>query len=124
MLSSSPLRTSLNLQEEKWMRRLISRQNKVRYGNRELQLIQYNVRLIHHNAQLNQYRENKRRILDCHAEVKKGGVLQRIEAKAGRLFRTKQIEELAEIRRLQIERAVKEQGTECFITSPAGLVDV
>ena len=106
------------------MRRLFSPQNKVQYVNREQQLIQRNVRLIHHNVQLNQYSENKRRISECQAEVKKGGVLQRIEAKADRLFRAKQTEELAEIRRLQIERAVKEEGTECFISSPGGLADI
>ena len=81
--------------------------------HQELQLIHHNVRLIHHN-------DNKRRISDCLAEVKKGGVLQRIEAKADRLFRTQQTEALSEIRRLQIQRVAKEEGTECITTtSPA-----
>ena len=78
-------------------------------SGRELQLIHYNAQLIHHN-------ENKRRISDCLAEVKKGRVLQRTEA---RLFRT---QALAEIRRLEIERIVREEGTECFITT--SLADV
>ena len=82
-------------------------------SGRGLQLIHHNVHLIHHN-------ENKRRISDCLAEVRKGGVLQRIEARADRFFRTQQTEALAEIRGLQIERMVKEEGTKCFITtSPA-----
>ena len=67
--------------------------------------------------QLIQYYENKRSISDCLTEVKKGGVLQRIEAKADRLFRTQQTEALAEIRKLEIERMVREEGTECFITT-------
>ena len=83
---------------------LFSHQGKVRYASRELQLIHNNVRLIHHNAQLS--------------------VLQRIEAEADRLFRAKQTERVAEIRRFQTEGADKEEGTECFITSPAGLADI
>ena len=67
--------------------------------------------------QLIHYYENKRSISDCLAEVKRGGILQRIEAKADRLFRTQQTEALAEIRRLEIERMVREKGTECFITT-------
>ena len=91
-------------------------------ADQELQLIHHNVRLIHHNLQLIQYNDNKRRISDCLAEVKKGGILQRIEAKADRLFRTQQTEALTEIHRLQIQRMVKEEGTECAITaSPVDL---
>ena len=85
-------------------------------SGRELQLIHYNAQLIHHNVQLIHHNENKRRISDCLAVVKKGGVLQRTEA---RLFRT---QALAEIRRLEIERMVREEGTECFITT--SLADV
>ena len=80
-------------------------------ADQELQLIHHNVRLINHNLKLIQYNHNKRRISDCQAEVKRGGILQRIEAKADRLFRTQQTEALAEIHRLQIQRTVKEEGT-------------
>ena len=83
-------------------------------ADRELQLIQYNVQLM-----------SKRRISDCLAEVRKGGALQRVEAKADKLFRTKQTEQLAEIRRLEIERIIKEEGTDCFIrASLADLADI
>ena len=100
-------------------------------ADQELQLIHNNVRLIHHSLQLIHYNDNKRRISDCPAEVKKSGVLQRIEAKADRLFRTQQTEAkadrlfrtqqteaLAEIHRLQIQRMVKEEGIECITTTP------
>ena len=91
-------------------------------ADQELQLIHHNVWLINHNLQLIQYNDDKRRISDCPAEVKKGGVLQRIEAKADRLFRTQPTEALAEIHRLQIQRMVKEEGTECITTtSPVDL---
>ena len=91
-------------------------------ADQELQLIHHNVRLIHHNLQLIHYNDNERRISDCLAEVKTGGVLQRIEAKANRLFRTQQTEALTEIHRLQMQRMVKEEGTECITTmSPANL---
>ena len=86
------------------MCRLFSHQGKVRYASRELQLIHNNVRLIHHNAQLS--------------------VLQRIEAEADTLFRAKQTERVTEIRRFQTEGADEEEGTGCFITSPAGLADI
>ena len=85
--------------------------------HQELQLIHHNVRLIHHNLQLIHYDDNERRISDCLAEVKKGGVLQRIESKADRLFRTQQTA-LTEIHKLQIQRMVKEEGTKCITTTP------
>ena len=76
-------------------------------SNRELQLI------VH---------ENKQYISDRLDEVKNGGALQRIEA---RLFRIKQSEELARIRRLQIAMMAKEEGRESFITTSfAGFADV
>ena len=84
-------------------------------ADQELQLIRHNIRQIHHNLQLTHCNDNMRRISDCPTEVKKGGVLQRIEAKADRLFRSQQTE-LAEIRRLQIQRMVKEEGTKCITT--------
>ena len=83
--------------------------------HQELQLIRHNIQQIHHNLQLTHCNDNMRRISDCPTEVKKGGVLQRIEAKADRLFRTQQTE-LAEIRRLQIQRMAKEEGTKCITT--------
>ena len=84
--------------------------------HQELRLIRLSVRQIHHNLQLTHYNDNMRRISDYPTEVKKGGVLQRIEAKADRLFRTQQTE-LTEIRRLQIQMMVKEEGTKCISTT-------
>ena len=93
-------------------------------SGRELQLIHYNAQLNHHNVQLNHHNvqlihhnENKQRISDCVAEVKKEGFLQRAEA---RLFRAQQTEALAEIRMLEIERIAREEGSEYLTTtSPA-----